>query len=307
MDEKQHLWAVVLATGSEPGGANGSCANELSAEVPMPFRTFPGRESMVRAAMIRAGRLARPNRIVSVVQQAHRPWWRPELAARPHDKIVVQPSFRGTAAAVLHALTEILRYDPAAMVAVLPATHHVDDEDILHHATERAIAAAREDPKRVVMLGVTPTEPYSDHEWLVPVSSTSGPGYGVARLLRHPGPLAAVKLLEQGAFWNSSTFAAGGGALLHIYEYALPGLMRAFDVYRRMGDSWKPWVLEALYEILPVWDLSRDVLEPAARFLEMVPVLPCGWTEAIAPAKAPRCVNRRRTFAGTVAMRTARC
>jgi hypothetical protein len=46
---------------------------------------------------------------------------------------------------------------------------------------------AYRDRRRVVMLGLMPSEPYSDPEWLVPATDDGGSDVGVARLVRRLG------------------------------------------------------------------------------------------------------------------------
>jgi mannose-1-phosphate guanylyltransferase len=294
MDKAEHVWAVVLTCAEALPATMGSARTAVTPEA---YQALGGRASMFRAALGRALRLTAPERVVTVVLDEHRPYWEPELAEQPRCNIAVQPCDRGSATAVLFAVTDILRRDPAAVFAFVPATHTVSSEAPVDQALHRALQVARTDARRAVLLGMLPSGRGGEHRWILPSASVAGPSLEVLRLTTPPSPRTAQRLWEQGAYWNTMTFVAARGALLRLFDRELPGLVRAFDVYRRMGDPWKPWVLEALYEVLPRAELAADLFEPAAELLRVVPVLPCGFVEIASTSRAARCVARSKRVA----------
>jgi mannose-1-phosphate guanylyltransferase len=268
-------WAVVLA------GGDGQRVSALTRDadgrvLPKQFWSCDGRPPMVRWALARARHIAPAPRVLIVVNEPHRPFWRRELADVPLHNLVVQPSNRGTAAGVLLALIEIqARGSAAAPVVLLPSDHYVADEIVLHHAMLTAVQASRHSGRSAVLLGVSPTEVEPGYGWIVP--ATADPIARVSQFLEKPSTENAGQMVSRGALINSFILAARVQAMLGLYEQTLPDILRAFR--RCTLTSPAELAIRRLYEDLPSLDLSRDVLERASGSLSVVRVPPCGWSD----------------------------
>jgi mannose-1-phosphate guanylyltransferase len=282
------LWTIVLAAGK------GSRLREITTlageAVPKQFCALHGDVSMLRRALQRAARLVPVSNIRVVVATEHRKWWERELADLPASSAVVQPADRGTAAGVLLPLTPILRQDPEGIVVLLPADHHVGMEWVLQAAIDRALAAVRANPERVVFLGMTPEDAEdSDYGWIVPVpghpEGSSGPA-AVERFREKPDAAEAAALLARGGLVNSFVLVARASTLQALYAERLADLADWFRRWR--GDE--P-ALRRIYKQISSRDFSRDLIEPSADRLWVVPVPPCGWSDLGTPARVARCLE----------------
>jgi mannose-1-phosphate guanylyltransferase len=272
-------WAVVLAGGD--GQRVSALTRDASGRVvPKQFWPCNGRAPMVRWALARARHIAPAPRVLIVVNEPHRPFWRRELADVPLHNLVIQPSNRGTAAGVLLALIEIqTRGSAAAPVVLLPSDHRVGDEAVLHRALQAAVQASRHNGRAVVLLGVSPTDLEPGYGWILP--ATGDPIARVSQFLEKPSAEDVGQMVSRGALINSFILAARVQAMLDLYEQTLPDILRAFR--RCTLTSPAALAIRRLYEDLPSFDLSRDVLERAAGSLSVVRVPPCGWSDLGTP------------------------
>jgi mannose-1-phosphate guanylyltransferase len=281
-------WAVVLAGGD--GDRVASITRDQDGRaVPKQFWSCSGRPPMVRWALARARRIAPVPQVLVVVTEAHRRFCQRHLADVPRHNILVQPENRGTAAGVLRALVEIQsRGNTATPVVLLPSDHYVDEERILHEALVVAVRAACHGDPPVVLLGVSPSAPESGYGWILP----DAPGL-VARVLRFvekpPAP-HVNDMIRDGALINSFILTARVHVLLSLIGRVFPDILHAFQRLAHTPDDGP--AARRLYEGLPFMDLSRDVLQRATRFLSVVRVPPCGWSDLGTPERLQQYLGR---------------
>jgi mannose-1-phosphate guanylyltransferase len=281
-------WAVVLAGGD--GDRVSAITRDADGDVvPKQYWCGGGRPPMVRWALARARGIAPGGQVLVVVKEAHLRYCQRHLADVPRENILAQPENRGTAAGVLRALVEIQsRGDTATPVVLLPSDHYVDEERPLHDALVVAVRAASHGDPPVVLLGVSPSAPESGYGWILP----DAPGV-VARVLRfvEKPPASRVSgMIRDGALINSFILAARAHALLTLIGRAFPDIPRAFQ--RLAGAPEDGAAARRLYEGLPFMDLSRDVLQRASRFLSVVRVPPCGWSDLGTPERLLQYLGR---------------
>lgn len=102
--------------------------------------TFAAAErSALARAVAEARSLTTVDRIMPVVLDEHRPWWRALLAAVPEENIVVEPFDRGTATGILLAVVRILKRDPQAVITILPADPGAGLHDAIVSSVQRMI------------------------------------------------------------------------------------------------------------------------------------------------------------------------
>lgn len=283
-------WAIVLA------GGEGSRLRQLTTtpsgvSVPKQFCSLRGGPSLLQQAIERAAAVVRRDRIVVVVSEAHRAFWRDELADLPAENVVVQPENRGTAPGILLPALRIRRDDPAARVLVLPSDHHVDDEAALRGSFLAALRDLGEDPDRIVLLGITPDAADSQYGWIVPGAELCGDTRAIELFVEKPPAKRASELRMRGALWSSFLFACGVSNLIEVFEISEPQLLRALEAAgRKIDDS----ELESVYAMLPPTDFSRRVLERIPQRLGVVAVPPCGWSDLGTPERIARVLAERR-------------
>src|SRR5438132_14014405 len=77
-------------------------------------------ETLLEETRTRAALELPRDRTLYVVNRAHEPYYKPILLDEPARNLVVQPSNRGTAPAILYSLLRIAAIDLQALVAFLP-------------------------------------------------------------------------------------------------------------------------------------------------------------------------------------------
>jgi len=287
-------WVIVLAAG-DGERARSVTRDAGGAAIPKQYWAPRGSESMLVWALRRAGRLVPPTHIVTVVAAHHRAWWRFMLPGE--GSLVVQPQNRGTAAGILLPLIHILRRDPTARIAILPADHYVGHEEALRLTFARAFETL-EGTRRVVLLGMSPDGPDPSYGWIEGGAEDKDGTRPILSFQEKPGPARARSLYRRDAYWNSFMLAAHGRSLLSMYEIAAPALLRSIlgvtleDVDPILIDHRDERDLDNAYERLPHLDFSRDLLEGLARRLRLLVVPPCGWTDLGTPDRIARWLER---------------
>lgn len=288
-----HLYTIILAAGegtrvrSLTKNAEGIC-------VPKQFSVVDGQRTMLHLALDRATRLVPRERVVAVVAQEHGSWWRQDLAELPPENVVIQPRNRGTAVGLLLPFLKVLQRDAQAQVLVLPSDHGVENEETLRRAILEALRAVRRNSSQVVLLGAFPREPDTEYGWIVPRGPLDGIR-GVATFIEKPDRETACILMDRGAVLNTLILAAAGRSLLHLYTRHLPGLLGDFLTWRDNAQA-ADRELGQLYQSLPIYDFSRDVLRLSCENLSVMPVANCGWSDLGTPARL-RLFHRQHTAA----------
>jgi mannose-1-phosphate guanylyltransferase len=286
----RRTFAIVLA-GGDGTRLSGLTTTRAGVRVPKQFCSLAGGATLLRQTLERAEALVPRDRIVVVVSQSHREWWRVELADLPRENVVVQPANRGTAAGILVGALAATRRAPDARLLVLPSDHHVGDERPLRAAFRRALEAVEREPARIALLGITPDAPDSQYGWILPCG-TPGPDLRPIELFVEKPPVErARELLRHGGLWSSFLFACRASALLDAFEATQPELVRAFLADSSALASGRD--LGALYGGVPQRDFSRDVLEKVADRLGVVTVPSCGWSDLGTPERVATVLARR--------------
>lgn len=278
-----NVWVVVLAAG------DGKRVLSLTRDgqgmsIPKQFWRFDGKRSLLQATLERARGLAAATRIVPVVAAHHRTWWEKQLRQVPRENVVVQPQNRGTAAGILLPLLHVYRSDPEARIVVLPSDHAVGNEEVLTGALKKALQEASHDPQQLILLGITPDHADSEYGWILPREGGNG-ARPVAAFIEKPDRSTAEILLASGGLWNSFMFCTRARTLLHLFSEAVPELLWMFLEELADPSDDPARSLRGLYELLPVRDFSRHVLQEEASRLRVLSVPPCGWLDVGTPER----------------------
>jgi mannose-1-phosphate guanylyltransferase len=262
--------------------------------IPKQFCSFCSDRSLLARTLERARRLSQPERILVVVLDDHRHWWRNELSGIPDDNIIVQPCNRGTAAGLLLPALRIMQRDRNATVVVLPSDHDVIDESALLAEFDRAVMDVHRSPEHVVVLGMTPDEADGGYGWIVPGRGETGSTLPVVRFVEKPAPALARHLMKVGAAWSSFLLVSRVEALLGLFERSLPSLLQMFFfALMRASEKEARESLNEMYRCIPTRDFSHEVLEPNARMLRLLRVPDIGWSDLGTPERLRRALWRR--------------
>jgi len=251
---------------------------------PKQFCALVGREPLLVQAQRRASLVVPPSRTMLVLTRRHEPYYRGLVYGIPASSLVIQPSNRGTAAAVLYGLLRIARRTPSAPVVILPSDHWVSDEAVFMAHAAAAIGIVRAHSTAIVLLGVAPTRPEREYGWIepsAPIEEVWSDLHGVARFVEKPDPARALDLQQSGtSYWNTSVVAGQAEALLFLFAMAQPGMVDAFlQVWPKLGTPAEAEAMERLYESIPASDFSRDILAPQPGSLSVLGVTGVTWED----------------------------
>lgn len=281
--------AIILAGGD--GTRLRSLTRRLAGDDrPKQFCALLGGETLLEQTRRRASRLIAPERTLFSLTRAHAPYYEPALADVGADRLVVQPGNRGTAPAVLWALLRLPVAAPADAVVLLPSDHFVSDDDGLMARVDGALDVVRARPETIVLLGIEPDRPETEYGWIEPGDLVLGrwtwPVFRVRRFWEKPPMTDAERLLRGGSLWNSFVIVANPTVLTALIGGALPSLAAAFiPLAARVGTAWEDDAARAAYARLAPADLSREVLQPRAERLAVLPVSGLGWNDLGDPGR----------------------
>lgn len=109
-------------------------------------------------------------------------------ACRPpaQDNVMVQPQNRGTA--ILWPLLKIASRDPKAIIVLLPADHHIREEEAMSASLRQAADLAADHRESIYLLGAEPEGPEPDLGYIVPAHRSGHEPATVLRFIEKPRP-----------------------------------------------------------------------------------------------------------------------
>lgn len=139
--------------------------------------------------------------------------------------ILIEPSGRNTAPAILAATLHIAARDPQALILVAPSDHVVPDAQAFRAAVMAASDAAR--TGRIVTFGIRPDRAETGYGWLeLSVPPTEGQTQALLRFAEKPDLARAQAMLAAGTFlWNAGIFLFSAQTLLAAFAAHAPDLI----------------------------------------------------------------------------------
>jgi mannose-1-phosphate guanylyltransferase/mannose-6-phosphate isomerase len=264
------LHAVILA-----GGAGERFWPASRERRPKPLLEVVAGRSLLEATLGRARRFAGGERVWVVCGRSHA---RPvrEASGVPARRFLVEPHRRNTAMAIGWAAQRIAAEDPGAVMAVLPADHHIPDSRACVAAIRRAARAAQE-AGALVTLGVRPTRPETGYGYIeagAPLGRRHPGLRRVRRFVEKPDAATARRFLRRGGYlWNAGIFVWTARTILDEIEACAPELHRALARLRPGRGRSRAGSLARAYARAPSLPIDVAVVERSRR----VVTLPVGF------------------------------
>ena len=177
--------------------------------------------------------------------------------------IVIEPSGRNTAPAILVAALMVAAKDPEGLLLVAPSDHVIPDEAAFGRAVRQGAGPAAEG--RIVTFGITPDRPETGYGYLELAGQGDGP-QPLARFVEKPDAATAAQMLAQGNFlWNAGIFLFKASIMVdafraHAPEYLSPVLAALDEAKDDIGFlrlAKGPW------DSLPDQSIDYAVMEKA--------------------------------------------
>jgi mannose-1-phosphate guanylyltransferase/mannose-6-phosphate isomerase len=255
------LHAVILA-----GGAGERFWPASRSRRPKPFLKVIAGESLLAVTLARARRFADRGCVWVVCGADHARAIRSETGL-PAGRVLVEPRRRNTAMAVGFAAERIRSEDPAAVMAVLAADHHIPDATAFARAMRRAAAAARADDV-LITLGIEPTRPDTGYGYIQAGDAVGAAAAGlrsVVRFVEKPDAARARRYLRRGYLWNAGIFVWKARTILEEIAVCAPELQRALAPIRKAPRRTPREALARAYGRAPSVPIDVAVMERSRR------------------------------------------
>ena len=270
------LYALILS-----GGAGTRLWPRSRRKRPKQFLDLVGDRTLLQDTADRVAELIPAERIFVVAPPEHRALIHEQLPDLRTDHVVVEPYPRGNAAAIGLAMAALHRFDPEAVVAVLPSDHVVRKRGAYRNVLLAATAAAERD--FIVTLGIAPDRADTGFGYIEAgeriALDAPVPVYRVKRFVEKPKREAAERMVEAGGhYWNAGMFVWRVGTILAAYREHLPKTAAAIDALgEAIGTPRYEAVLSEVWEETDRTTIDYGIAERAKN----VAVVPAdiGWQD----------------------------
>lgn len=263
------LWAVLMA-----GGSGTRFWPESRRANPKQFLKIFGRKTLLEATAHRLAGLVPPSRMLVITLGAKRTHAARLLKKIPSRQILGEPVGRNTAPCAILAAAWIVKQDPNAVIALLPADHRIEKENAFRRSLLEAakVAARTEYP---VTFGIKPDSPHTGYGYLE-LGQRTGHVYRLERFHEKPDHATANRFLKSSRFlWNSGMFIWRADALLAAAKRHLP---RAYKLAEKIAAGSVQPDMKHHWAAMPNISMDYGLMEKLGGKILTMPV-DFGWSD----------------------------
>lgn len=206
-----------------------------------------------------------------------------ELPMIPEENIIIEPSFKDTAAAIGYGALNIeVRYPNSEMI-VLASDHLIKNEENFR----KRILSGAEDAKNgnIITLGIKPTKPETGYGYIeTEAECYIGEASKVIRFWEKPNEERAEKYIEAGNYlWNSGMFIFSTETILRSIEKFMPNHWKTLEEIKSVMKNkeidfkGKKIRIEEEFEKFEKISIDFGVME-YAKNIKVIPV-DFGWSD----------------------------
>lgn len=284
--------AVLLA-----GGRGTRFWPRSRARTPKQLLDIVSSKTMLRETADRLAPLFTTNHLWVVTNNEQAAAVQRELPRVPRRQILSEPAGRNTAAAIGLAAIHLAQVHGDALMAVLPADHHIADAARYRKIVRAAMELARQ-PGNLVVMGIPPMHAETGFGYIARAGVAGWPGgilaYAVRRFTEKPNFQVARRYVSSGRFfWNAGMFFWRVSTFLECLRKYLPKTWHALgELQQSIGTRRYAQELARIYPRLENISVDYAIMEPAThardangklakRGAERVFVLPAkiGWSD----------------------------
>lgn len=260
-----NIYAVIMA-----GGIGSRFWPRSRERSPKQVLEIIGSGSLVSNTVSRIKPLVSNERTLIVTNKLHKDIIHQQVPFLPLDNLLTEPLGRNTAPCIGLAAQWISRYDPEAIMVVLPADHIIQNEKEFLNVIQHSAQVANENDA-LVTIGIKPTHPETGYGYIQFEDSTERNPYISDRIYRvrtfaeKPNLETAEKFLKSGDFlWNSGMFIWKVRVILQEIETHLPELSEQLTKLRSfIGTNGYQAALERTYGVIRGISIDYGVMEKA--------------------------------------------
>lgn len=186
-------------------------------QFPKQFADLLGEDTLFEATLKRVSDKSRYAAPIIVSNAAHKFFILEALQRMGIEgaTLLLEPAGRNTAAAAIVAALQ--EKDPSVLHLVLPSDHIVVNTRAFDEAVTAAGKAAVDG--NLVLFGISPNRPETGYGHIIPGEKLAGSSVQrIAKFQEKPNQETAVKLMQQGALWNSGMFIYSPATLIKEAE-----------------------------------------------------------------------------------------
>jgi mannose-1-phosphate guanylyltransferase len=193
---------------------------------PKQLLQLNGERSLIQQTVDRLLPLVPPERVLIVTEQSHADALHAQLPRLPQSSIIVEPTRRGTATALLLAALHVREREPSATWCSVHSDAFITDDDEFRRTVAAALEAAASG-EYLVTTGVRPRGPETSYGYIQigPLLGTvqGFPFHRVARFVEKPNLATAEQYVASGEYlWNPGVFVWRNDTLLQAFAQLLP-------------------------------------------------------------------------------------
>lgn len=193
---------------------------------PKQLLNLGGQRSLIQRTVDRVLPLVSPERILIITEQSHADDLHAQLPELPKSSIIVEPTRRGTAAALLLGALHVRERAPNATWASLHSDAFIADDDEFRRTLAAALDAASSGDY-LVTTGVQPRFPATGYGYIqrgAHIRDVQGfPLHNVVRFVEKPDLPTAEAYLASGEYlWNPGVFVWKNSTLLEVFQRHQP-------------------------------------------------------------------------------------
>ncbi len=222
------IHGVIMA-----GGSGTRFWPESRKNRPKQLLRITGRSTMIRATVERVLPEIPFQRIMVVTGIVHAEEIRNQIPELSEGMIVAEPVGKNTAPCIALAAYKLMKADPHAIMAVLPADHLIQKEaEFLEALTLGAEVASEGD--HLLTFGIVPNRPETGYGYIQLGAAEREIGttkfYKVRRFVEKPDRAKAEAYLASGNFmWNSGMFIWHVRTIIQAFETYLPAISKVME------------------------------------------------------------------------------
>lgn len=225
-------------------------------------------KSMLRETADRLAPLFAENRLWVVTNGEQAAGVQRELPRVPRKQILAEPVGRNTAAAIGLAAIHLAQEHGDALMAVLPADHHIADA-AQYRKVVRAAMKVASNPGNLVVLGIPPSHPETGFGYIERASAATRvegiSAYNVRRFTEKPNAARAKRYVaSERYFWNGGMFFWRVSTFLECVRKYLPKTWHALgELQQFIGTPEYARELKRIYPRLENISVDYAIMEPA--------------------------------------------
>ncbi len=290
--------SIIVLSGGEGTRISPWIEQWLGTPRPKQYCSFYGSQSLLERTLQRASRLAPTDRIFTVIGCGHRGFIEETTVC---GQLIEQPVSRDTGVGVLLPCSYVSVNFPETTLIILPSDHFIYPEERFTETIQYACKLVDDHPDKLVLVGANATYAETDYGWIAPgppldhqIPFSQSAAREVLAFQEKPSKPMAQEYLESGYFWNTMIVVVRLPTLWSLAERLKPQCLERFGHLvdflrgrkgRKLSTELEQEFLTGLYQDMPSFNFSRDLLTPCAGQTILFPLDRVEWSDLGRPER----------------------